>query len=281
MGPVLVRMTNGSRRYTSDTVVLSKRIEPVIGFSCSDSFFLHWRPLPGVQSYRIYAMGTRYLEPRQETSDTMAVLARADFPANYVTVEPVFSGFAGQRSYTYNYTTQGVGCYIRTFLGLLDKDEASIFLSLGTQFQVQRIILEKWNGGSFVLLAERPASDSLELRFQDRFLQYGVNRYRIRLEISGGRSVYSLPEDIFYTGSTGYRLYPNPVRNGEPLHLFIADLPDEAVIQVSDLTGRLVRQEKIKGSPQDVSTTGLVSGTYLIRVVSGNKAFWMGKFVVF
>jgi hypothetical protein len=280
MGPVMLRITNGSRAYQTDTVVLSTLPEPVFGFSCPDSFYLHWNPFPGALSYRLFAMGPRYLVQTLETNDTMAVLANKSYPGNYVAMEPVLSGLAGQRSYTYNHTTQGAGCYIRSFRGELHDGEALLYLSLGTQFQVQRIFLEKWNGSDFLALDERAASDSLEYVFKDSRIINGINRYRVRVEISGGRNVFSLPEDLFYTGTDGYRLYPNLVRRGQSMQLAVENIADDATFQVFDMQGRLLFQDFIRSSPQEIQTTKLVPGVYIIRVLQNGGKAWIGKCTV-
>jgi hypothetical protein len=277
MGPVILSITDGALRYTTDTVVLSKLIEPVVGFSCEDSFYLHWNTFPGAQAYRIYAMGTKYLEAVQLTTDTMAVLANANFPGNYVAVEPVFDGLAGQRSYTFNHATQGAGCYIRSFRGELENQVARLYLTLGTVYQVQRIVLEKWNGVEFQPIAERLASDSLEFLFEDQRVVNGVNRYRVRVDITGNRKVYSPTEDLFFTGTEGYRLYPNLVRRGEPMNLALENIVDDGTIQVFDMQGRLLWQDIIRSSPQQIPTHYLVPGIYLIRVVREGGIEWTGK----
>jgi hypothetical protein len=280
MGPLLLRMHAGSRIFYSDTVVLSRRPEPVVGFSCADSFYVHWTPFTGASAYRIYSMGPAYLQAGPVFTDTMAVLPNAAFPGNYLAIEPIFSGFPGQRSYTFNHADQGVQCYIRSFRGIPDQDAVLLLLALGTQYQLQRITWEKWNGSSFVRLSESPVSDKLELSYTDRQLVYGVNRYRVRLDISGGRTIYSEPEDVFYNGNAGHRIYPSLVRRGSGIQLAFDNITDEGTVQVVDMQGRMLYRDILRISPQRIPTEGLASGSYIILVYRNGKQAWTGRFTV-
>ena len=280
MGPILLRMQAGSRIFPTDTIVLSRRPDPVVGYSCTDSFYVHWKPFAGASAYRMYSMGPAYLQAGPVIADTMAVLPNASFPGNYLAIEPLFSGFPGQRSYTFNHAAQGVQCYVRSFRGILDQDAAVLLLSLGTQYQLQRITFEKWNGSSFIRLSESPVSDKLELSYTDRQLVYGVNRYRVRLDISGGRTVYSQQEDVFYNGNAGHRIYPSLVRRGSGIQLAFDNVTDEGTIQVVDMQGRILYRDILRISPQRIPTEGLASGSYIILVYRNGKQAWTGRFTV-
>lgn len=65
-----------------------------------------------------------------------------------------------------------------------------------------------------------------------------------------------------------WNIYPNPVPNGQPLHL-----PRSAAYKVLDNTGRRVR----RGQGAEVPTAGLPAGLYLLRDGAGRPA---GRFVV-
>jgi hypothetical protein len=225
-------------------------------------------------------MGSAYLEPGQVITDTATVLPNASFPGNYIAIEPIFSGFPGQRSYTFSHTDQGVQCYFRSFRGVPGQDAALLLLSLGTLYQLQRIVWEKWNGTAFISLSEAPLSDQLEFSYTDRQLVYGVNRYRVRLEISGGRTVFSEPEDVFYNGNAGHRVYPNLVQRGNDIQLAFDNIADEGTVQVFDLQGRLVYSDILNVSPQRIPTGGLASGSYIIVVFRDGKRAWTGRFTV-
>jgi hypothetical protein len=100
------------------------------------------------------------------------------------------------------------------------------------------------------------------------------------VEISGGRYVCSLPEDLFYTGTEGYRLYPNLVRRGQPMQLAVENIADDASYQIFDMQGRFLFQDFIRSSPQEIQTTKLVPGVYIIRVMQHGGKAWIGKCTV-
>src|SRR5678815_122011 len=103
-----------------------------VGFNCPDSFMLYWNKIPGVNSYQVYRLGDKYMEPLSITSDTAIVLDKQTNPSLYYAVAPLIDRKVGVRSYGYDYRAQGVACYIRTFFGELVNGSAKLDLALGT-----------------------------------------------------------------------------------------------------------------------------------------------------
>jgi hypothetical protein len=279
-GIFLLRARGGSVEHRTDTITVSPLPEPAVGFSCPDSVYLSWQPIAGASGYRLLRMDAQYLAAAKETTDSFTVFARADFPGDLVALEPLFGRNTGMPSYTINHATQGVDCYLRSFRAEADNQVARLLLSIGTLFRVQAIVLEKWSAGRFTPIAIRERPDSLDYQFTDAPMAAGVNRYRVRIDLADGRTVYSNEEDLFYGGPSGFRLYPNILRRGEPLQVFLAELPDEAYIQVIDLQGRLAWQSIINTIPAQLPTTGLPAGMYVVRIVDNGRQVHAGKFIV-
>ncbi len=87
----------------------------------------------------------------------------------------------------------------------------------------------------------------------------------MRLSTAGGQIIYSQVEEVHYTRLGELLAYPNPVQAGEPLQL-IAGASGSVHIQLYDMLGRLVRETTATGTINPLDTSGLRSGTYLIRV---------------
>jgi hypothetical protein len=279
-GIFLLRARSSHTEYRTDTIVVSSLLQPVVGFFCTDSAYLSWPSIPGATRYRLLRMGERYLSTALETQDSFALVARTDYPGDLVAVEPLFGGQDGLPSYTFNLSTQGVGCYLRSFRAEADNQAARLFLSLGTLFRIRAVVLEKWSSGQFVPLAIRERPDSLAYEFRDASLIAGTNRYRVRIVLEDGRNLFSDQEDVFFGGPAGFRLYPSLLRSGETLNLYLADLPDEAYVQVIDLQGRILWQSVIDAIPAPVPTTNLGAGMYIIRIVENGKQVHTGRFLV-
>ena len=105
--------------FVSDTFPVSRSTDLEVGYNCPDSFMLFWNEAP-VNNYQVYVLGEKYLEPLISITDTFKVFKKTQHPDLFYSVAPFINGKAGQRSYTVNYTLQGVDCYFRTFYGFLD-----------------------------------------------------------------------------------------------------------------------------------------------------------------
>ncbi len=77
-------------------------------------------------------------------------------------------------------------------------------------------------------------------------------------------------------------LYPNPVYNKATISFDVLN-QGQATIQITDLSGRVVSEEKesvLKGANElSFNLSHLTSGTYIMKVVTGNQVF-TGKFIV-
>ncbi len=77
-------------------------------------------------------------------------------------------------------------------------------------------------------------------------------------------------------------LYPNPVYHNATISFDVTD-QGQATIQIIDLSGRVVREEKesvLKGANKlSFDLSYLTSGTYIMKVITGNQVF-TGKFIV-
>jgi hypothetical protein len=79
---------------------------------------------------------------------------------------------------------------------------------------------------------------------------------------STGISSYQKPDD---KGST--RVFPNPASD----HIqVIGDLEFPSFMRIYDMTGQLVREERIESGEQPVDVSGLKQGLFIIRLVGRN-----------
>ena len=146
----IARMTIGSDVYVSDTFNFSRQLYPQVGFNCADSVLIYWNKINGINKYKVYQLGSKYLEPIATIADTNIILHNTASP--FVAVTTVFdSSHTGVNSYTFNYNTQGVACYISNFLADLNaNNNALLQLTLGTTFnlksvQFQELTTNGWN----------------------------------------------------------------------------------------------------------------------------------------
>jgi hypothetical protein len=279
-GPVLLRMAVGAALATTDTIRLSSKPDPRVGFNCPDSFQLYWSPIAGADTYRTYGLAGRYMEPVIVTADTSVIIRKQEHGSLYYSVAPVFAGREAVRSYTINYELQGVGCYIRSFLATMAGGAAQLDLSLGTLYNVRRIVLEKFDGQNFREVQAISGNLSLEASFTDNNLQKGVNRYRARLTLASGNDIYSSAENIIYFGSAGYIVYPNPARVSQQVSIAQKEL-DGSVMQVFDIRGARLLEKELDDRINTIPAGLLGKGVYFARITNNKQFRTIIRFVVY
>src|SRR4030095_4440463 len=132
----ILRMNFGSQHYSSDTFTISRRFDVNVGYNCDDSFMLYWNKIPAINSYQVYDLGDKYMEPLIITADTVIVLSKQTNTSLHYAVAPLINTKTAVRSYAYDYTQQGVGCYIKTFFAQLVNSSLELDLELGTNYRV-------------------------------------------------------------------------------------------------------------------------------------------------
>jgi Secretion system C-terminal sorting domain len=277
----LLRMTIGTNRYVSDTFTISTRTSTGVGFNCPDSILFYWKKIPGVKDYGVYALGDQYLEPITVSSDSLIILAKKSNPSLHYAVLPIISGKEGMRSYTFDYSTQGVACYIRSFLGLLDNDTARLYLSLGTLYGVNAIVLEKQIGGQYVTLAKILNPGNLQITFADNQTNKGLNIYRVKLELINGGVVYSQSEIVYYLSESKFIIYPNPVQQFKTLEILTSnDIFTDVNLVVYDTYGKKVLYKTLKNFREQLSTGQLSKGMYIFRFMVKDEKDTIMKVIV-
>lgn len=266
---VRLRITVGSAIMMSDEFIVSSRITGFTGFNCTDSFLISWNKNPGVAQWRVFSLnaGEKYLQPIiHATADTFSVFKKDQQPALLYAIAPVIGGKTGQKSFTFDYTSQGTGCYIKSFLAFLqDAAAVSITAELGTLYQVKQIVLEKihYNGVEQLQIVSAPATGNWQ--WEDDKLVQGENTYRLRVELSTGQFIYSEPEKVLVVKKGNYLVWPNPVAAHTGIWIHAKDF-SEALVQVYNPQGQLVKQQVLLHYPQWMTVTELKSGLYYLII---------------
>ena len=260
----LLRMRTTSQVFTTDTFTISKRINTYVGFNCPDSFLFYWNRVPGVNRYQVYRLGEKYMEPFLASQDTLVLLPSQGNPFRYYAIAPILDNKTGVRSYGFNYETQGVECYIRTFLATSTGNAGRLELVLGSIYRVQKITLEKFDGQNWLTVAQTTTIAGLIYNFTDPLLQ-GANIYRIRIDLQGDKKVYSDVETVYYLGELPFIVYPNPVARGQNSFVLAADVSEEIQLQVYNLGGQKIYETSIVDIQTVVPTGTLSKGLYFYR----------------
>jgi hypothetical protein len=263
----LLRMTMGTNIFVSDTFTISNKINTGVGFNCPDSFLFYWNKIPGVTNYRVYKLGNKYLEQLTVTADSFMLLAKTANPSFHYSVAPIIGNKEGVKSYTFNYTTQGVECYIRSFLALLVGNSAELTLSLGTLYNVNKIVFEKFIGNNFVTLQQITNPASLTFNYTDVSLKKGLNVYRVKLELAGGRVIYSSVETVYYFNGAEFIVYPNPASQYQPTTILSDNQFEPATLQIINMQGQKIYEMKFNDVSTQLPAGKLSKGINLLRII--------------
>ena len=276
----LLRMNiPGQNAIISDTFVLSRKEQMQVGFNCNDSFLLYWNKQP-VSQYRLYQLGAKYMEPIRDLADSFSVFQKEQSPSFHYAVAPVVNGKPGLRSFTINYTTQGVGCYVQTFYAqLLDNNKAELSLELGTLYQVATIVFQKWTGNDYITIATINAPASTQLSAIDQNLLRGENIYRVQIRLQSGSVINSENESLFYFPDQPVIIYPVPARQDQPVNIVVRDQGVYS-IRIIDATGRLVKRYDLNDIASTIPPLSLSKGLYFVHVYSDKGTLFVQKIIV-
>jgi len=261
-----LRMVVGNSTFLSDTLLLATPQTPQVGYTCAEETLILWDKVPGARQYQVYQMGPLQLEPFLLTADTALRLSPAQMQNRYYAVAPVVGHFEGARGNTIEFTQQGTACYVRTFLPRTAVTDTVLFdLEVGTLFQLKSASLERLEPGGPKTLQTLTPVPQPQMEFRDLAPQAGRNEYRIRLELTDGRTIYSQTEAVQFTVAGQVQAYPNPVVAGESLRILTAE-ETPTLIRLYDMVGRLVLTTTDEGAIKTMSTAGLRKGLYILRV---------------
>ena len=262
-----LRMTIGTNIFLSDTFTIANRTTTGIGFNCPDSVLIYWNKLPAVTNYRVYRLGSKYLEPMTVTADSFLIIAKATNPSLHYSVAPIIANKEGVKSYTLNYTVQGVECYFRAFVAYRAGNSAELTLSLGTLYNVNKIVFEKFNGTDYVPLQTITNPVSLIHTITDAQLRKGLNVYRVKLELAGGRIIYSSVETVYNFGGAEFIVYPNPAGQNQPITILSDNQFEPATLQIINMQGQKIHEMKLNDISHQIPAGRLSKGIYLLRIV--------------
>lgn len=277
----LLRMNINSQHFYSDTFTISQPLNTFVGFNCTDSFMYYWNKTVGIANYQLYELGDKYLEPFLITTDTVAVLDKASHPSLHYTVAPLIANKTAVKSYTFDYTTQGVGCYIKTFsVQLVDNSFVMLDLELGSTWEINKIIWEKLTLSGYVPLDTITYFPGTEFSYTDVSPTHGENTYRVTFELNDGEVIYGQPETVYFLNENSYWVYPDPASQSEEINI-IAKEAGDAVIRVFNTGGQVVMESKMDDVLFSIPAGKLSIGFYVLRITGNNIITTSLKLVVY
>ncbi len=275
-----IKTIHTNTSFVSNSFVISKPVEISVGFNCSDSVLLTWNSINALR-YIVYSLGEKFLEPIRVSTDTFIVLPKASFPSLYYSVAPFINNKPGLRSYTVNYTTQGVDCYFRSFYLQSQGADYAVFTGLiSTLLNVSEVAFQKLQNGQFVTLRSLRNPATTIISFTDSLLTQGVNTYRLQIRLING-SIINSNEVITYSFShTGIFIYPNPVKAGQPVNIISNGISGNK-LEVYNATGALIGKVDLRFTNTQIQSQSLSAGAYFFKIISNEGMIITQKVIVY
>ncbi len=261
----ILRITIGSQIFTSDTFTISTKPNLKVGFNCTDSVLLFWNKLKGITNYQLYGLGNIFLKPLNIIADTQFVFTKTALPFSNFAVASLLNSMPGVKSYTTNYASQGVDCYIANLLATLTTTNTiQLQLSIGTTYQIKKISFEKLIGNVFSGIYQTNTINGLGYSFTDVRLLQGINNYRAVIYLLNGQIIYSDVVSVIYFAGNNFLVYPNPVLQNNILNIQVANLNNQ-IITITDFLGRKVLQKTLNSTVYSLHAV-FAKGVYMLTI---------------
>ena len=220
------------------------------------------------------------MAPLTDVTDTFWVAGKQANPVLYYAVTPLVNNKEGVRSYGFNYTTQGTGCYIQSFLAQLSGTNGVLYLQLGSVYHIRSLTWQKLLLNEYINLQtiQLPEVDSYD--YTDATLTKGVNTYRVKIELTSGQVIYSDPASLYYFGRDIYIVYPNPVAQNQPLTVLSND-PDITTLEVFNSYGAKVMVKQLDSQVNTFPVARLGKGIYFMQIVKDGRRQQLFKVFIY
>lgn len=276
----IARMQVGNQTFPTAPFVISRPLTKGVGFNCETSSLISWNKQSEALQYETYNFQGSTLMPVAISTDTFFVFEQIEWPSQLFSVAPVLpSGETGIRSPVIDVENQAVGCYALSFFAFPKGDEGvSLSLFLGTRFNIQDIIFERFSGGVFTPIGN-VFVDSLNVNFLDENPMQGLNTYRAQIRLTDGSVIPTEIGEAYFFIEPPFQIFPNP---NIDRRLNIFSNPGDNLgftIELYDAMGRQVQKNKITSDRATIFLRTLSPGLYFYRVEKEEEQF-EGKIVV-
>ena len=258
------RMITGLQTYLSDTCVLSKRLPVFVGYNCPDSMLIYWNKIPQANAYQVYQLKDSFIQPIKIITDTFFTSAVNGLASRQFAVEPLISNRAAIKSYTFDFSSQGVACYFTALTVSPFGNGLRAEGTLGTAFGLKQVVIQRLEQQVFVDKTATVVSPaSLQMVYDDLQPLRGNNTYRIKIILNNGLIYYSQPETAFWFEPNNFFVYPNPAGRQQTVICISSETePVQAVLY--DMAGRPCMRSTLYNGNNPLPVKQLPAGTYIL-----------------
>lgn len=273
----LVRMTAGATSFVTDLFTISRPVSVGVGFNCTDSVMLQWNSLPEALEYKVYTFNEMYLEPITVTNDTALILYKEESPSRLYTIQPtLIDGTPLIRSYTFDYSQQGVDCFVQNFFSQESGvDGVLLTLQLGTVYGIDEIRFEREvEEDVFAILESVENIETTIITYLDHQPKQGYNRYRARVLLQNEEEVITDIVENFFLTESPYAVFPNPVSRSVGLTINTSLIQDTGgILRLYTADGRLSKVYPLISDREVIDIRAVHPGLYFYSIEYKNQQF--------
>ena len=117
--------------------------------------------------------------------------------------------------------------------------------------------------------------------YSDKFPLIGRSYYRLKtVDIDGSYKNHPIVSVKFNDGPKKMNVYPNPVQGSE-LHLDLNYQPENSVIKVYGMSGRIILQQKVTSEKVHINLPAdLLPGVYIVEISGSNQSALRSRILV-
>lgn len=279
----IAKMTIGADEFTSESFTISRPFKSKVGFNCADSVMLRWPKTPNAMSYTVRSLGVRLLEEVATVSDTFLIISsKSAFDDKRFSIQPnLENGSSLIRSPTFDYSLQGVDCYVVSFFQEVALDTGIYLnLQLGTTYGIDELQFFRKEGLDDIKVGEVKNSNTDVVRILDVKPNQGFNEHFVVVKFSNGEEIRLSSGIASYLTDIPIIVFPNPVFNTEELNVLFRDFESEnPIFKVYDIKGSSVLIEREISTQESIPIKNLLPGIYIYSLEDGSSTY-SGRLIV-
>ncbi|MFC2104820.1 S8 family serine peptidase, partial [Bacteroidota bacterium] len=264
-----IRIKSDNFEFLSDTFLISKTPDLSVGMNCDDEALIFWDPIYNADSYEIYRLEDKFLEPFINTSDTFLIIEGVEKEYLNYSVAPIIKQVEGFRSNTINYSTQNVDCYFVSFIPKqVVTDTVLLKLELSSNYRLTALNLERNEDGNYTVIQRIEPLLNRNFELIDINPNPNRNLYRVRLERDDFKEIISQEEEVYYNPIGSLLIYPNPVYSNQEINIIDGE-DGKSSVRIYDSSGRVCYiGETEVGMIKSIPMNKFVSGIYFMEIRS-------------
>ncbi|WP_160715651.1 S8 family serine peptidase [Chitinophaga solisilvae] len=270
---VWLKLTLPDTSFISPAAHVSPKLRLRTGFNCADTALISWARIPAAAAYNIYYMNAGKMALYKQVRDTFLFIPKKTISTPYFSIAPVApAGWEGARSYTTDYSLQGVACYVETLLAdPSGNNQVLLSLTLGSTYLLKNIYWERKSLNGWTTIGTQAVNGNLSFNFTDTQPYEGIVLYRVRLETGDGRNFYSDYVSVSILLENDILMFPNPVTS--QLYILDKELRTRQ-LRITDMGGRTLMIRTISDMQETIPVSWLPAGIYNCSIyLNGQKIF--------